>query len=194
MSSGSETVEQRLTDTMTKILAALKIDSNQQDQILSEMKTYSTDLKLRIINYSKFDEHLDEMLNADRELANLMANNQELKSYYDKNLIKDEWDKSMQELAKLQGLIILRKVAQQDCDGLIKALLNAFNVKISAVNNILSSDLKDKGTSPKPPSPTNLPEITENLKNQEGGGNDDKYRAKYLKYKAKYLNLVKNNF
>lgn len=181
----SETVEQKLTEIMEKVLAALHIEGSQKDTILDEMKKYSTDLKLRIINYADFDKHLDEMLDADKKLANLMKDNEELKGYYESGLIKTEWDKSMEELAKLQGLIILRKVAQKDCDGLIKALLNAFNVKINAVNNILSSDLNGKeksGSSSKLVSP------------MFGGGDDAKYRAKYLKYKAKYLNLMKNNF
>ena len=189
---------------MERILNALDIVDPTKADILTEIKTYSDNLKFKLINYTEFNNHLDEMVRADEALSKLLKENADLQDYYTKGLIKAEWDKTMLELAKLQGLIILRKVTQKDCDGLIKSLLNAFNLKINAVNNILSSDLKDNSTpapAPTPdPNPTSDPNSTPAsapvvpFMTMMGGSNDEHYRLKYLKYKGKYLNLLKNNF
>jgi hypothetical protein len=190
----SASLDEQVTKIMERILTALDIKDPTRGDVLKEIVNYTADKKIKLLNYTQFEEHLDKMIKADSDLHDLLKNNEELSDYYNRDLIKVEWDKSMEELAKLQGLIILRKVVQKDCDSLIKSILNAFNLKITAVNNILSSDLSANKSSE--PSETKLasPAVIPSVPLVGGNVDEALYKAKYLKYKAKYLNLIKNNF
>jgi hypothetical protein len=91
--------------------------------------------------------------------------------------MKNLWDETMGQLAKLQGLIIIKKISQVkstgDCQPLVKGLLSAVKQKMDAVNNILENNIQSDTV-------------------QVGGDSSEYYKEKYLKYKIKYFNL-KNN-
>lgn len=153
------------------IITALGItDTNIKQRIEEEMKKFDQKSKYKIISDSALKKNVSQLLRADEELNKLVRTNGTLRSFYDKQENKKAWENSMEHVARLQGLIILRKISQNDCDGLIKNLLGAFDTKLKAVNTVLESDLKS-----------------------QAGGSDNDYLVKYLKYKNKYLKLLKNN-
>jgi hypothetical protein len=120
--------------------------------------------------------NVNKLIDADEKLQKLVNEEGILHSFYTKNTEnKQAWDDSMKQVARLQGLIILRKISNNDCDGLIKSLLDAFDTKLQAVNELLSSDLRA------------------NKDGKQVGGSGNDYLVKYLKYKNKYLKLLKNN-
>jgi len=160
------------TEYLEKIINALGIPSNQvegeenlQDSIKNEMKKLNTEAKLQIINNTVLAEQVNKLLEADDKLHSLIKEGGELHTFYGRN--QKEWNNTMSEVARLQGLIVLRKISETDCDGIIKTLLGAFDTKLKAVNDLLSADLKHK--------------------DQTGG--DDMFKVKYEKYKMKYLTL-----
>lgn len=154
------------------IINALGItDINIKQRIEEEMKKFDQKSKYKIISDSALKTNVSKLLKADEELNKLVKTGGILQSFYSKNTNnKTAWENSMEQVARLQGLIILRKISQNDCDGLIKNLLGAFDTKLKAVNTVLESDLRS-----------------------QAGGSDNDYLVKYLKYKNKYLKLLKNN-
>jgi hypothetical protein len=154
-----------------EIITALGItDTSIKQKIKKDMEIFDQKSKYKIISDSALQKNVVKLLEADRKLNDLVKTGGILKTFYDKQENKDAWDNSMKQVARLQGLIILRKISQNDCDGLIKNLLGAFDTKLKAVNTVLESDLKS-----------------------QAGGSDNDYLVKYLKYKNKYLKLLKNN-
>jgi hypothetical protein len=155
------------------IITALGItDENMKQKIEEEMSIFDEKSKYKIISDIALKENVKLLLDADEKLHNLVKEGGILHSFYDKRDNKEVWEKSMEQVARLQGLIILRKISHNDCDGLIKSLLGAFDTKLKAVNTILESDLNHK---------------------EQAGGSGNDYLVKYLKYKNKYLKLLKNN-
>jgi hypothetical protein len=182
---------------INKILTSLNIESPIKDDVINEMKELDDNSKYVIINDEKLQENVKTLIEADKKLYSLIKEGGPLFEYTEK--IKDEWDKSMKQIARLQGLIILRKISENNCDSIIKSLLDGFNNKLSAVNQILSSDLKapnKKSSKIQTKSETSKSENNERetneLKDTLIGGTDE-YYTKYLKYKNKYLYLKKNN-
>ena len=164
INSQSTTFEGDFENNISTIISALGIANDVGKQIISGLKTYATQDKTKIIN--NINLYLPKLLEADRDLNNLFTEGA-LLPY--KSLIQDEWTKMITQLAELQGLIILKKVHKNDCDGVIKQLLAAITAKLSVVNEIVKAELN----------------------NQTGGSDDTMYKTKYLKYKTKYLNLMK---
>ena len=160
---------------INNIITALGItDENMKMRIEDDMKKFDEKSKYKIISDTKLKDNINQLLIADNKLHDLVNNGGILNSFYTKNgENKQKWDSAMEQVARLQGLIILRKISYNDCDGLIKTLLGAFNNKLAVVNNLLASDLESKKTLI--------------------GGSDNDYLVKYLKYKNKYLKLLKNN-
>tara|TARA_B110000971_G_C19987118_1_gene490133 strand:- start:424 stop:945 length:522 start_codon:yes stop_codon:yes gene_type:complete len=153
-----------------QIIVTLGIDEPIRQQIIDMMTTLDDKSKYKIISDTGLKTNVDQLLEADKTLNDLVRNGV-LKTFYEKGGDnKVAWDDAMSQVARLQGLIILRKISQNDCDSLIKTLLGAFNQKLQAVNTVLTSDL-----------------------NSQAGGADNNYLVKYLKYKNKYLKLLKNN-
>ena len=104
------------------------------------INTYSNTDKYKIIE--SIENHLTTLKNADNAFKELKQG--ALKNFYENNNeIKSSWDATMLNLAKLQGLVILKKIKSGKCDDVIAELLKAFNNKISAVNNILTENLVD---------------------------------------------------
>lgn len=154
------------------IIKALGItDPNIKDKIKNEMVNFDDKSKYKIISDTELNLNVKKLIDADNKLNNLVKAGGILHPFYiKKNENKTAWENSMEQVARLQGLIILRKISQNNCDGLIKNLLGAFDTKLKAVNTVLESDLKS-----------------------QAGGSDNDYLVKYLKYKNKYLKLLKNN-
>ena len=198
-------LDNQINDLMTKILSALNIEEDVRNQIITDMLSkLNNKSKLELINDNNLQS---ELIKADAEFANLVKDKILLKNYYNTSDGKAEWNNTMKQLATLQGLIILRKITNNDCNGLVKVLLNAFGNKISAVNNIVLKELNNKSTQYKQSNndddknnddaknnddtsktdpidnPTSGPE-------QTGGLNKNIYQHKYYKYKFKYLNLL----
>lgn len=178
---------EEFTKYVAKIISNLGIEGDYADQIKNQMGALNEASKFKIINDTELRKHLEALEKADKELHALVNNDGVLHNFYTNGVSdnKKAWDESMKQIAILQGLIILRKISQNDCDGLIRNLLKSFDTKLSAVNQLLSSDLKaDKDGK--------HVDSTDNGQDQEGGSGND-YLVKYLKYKNKYLKLLKNN-
>ena len=77
--------------------------------------------------------------------------------------ILNEWNKLLFELAKTQGYILLAKIKQPDCTKLIESIKDAVTKKIEVINTIISTTRST----------------------------DAALDRKYLKYKKKYLNIIK---
>jgi len=194
------------TKYVAKIISNLGIEGENATEIAAKMQSFNDAAKFKIINDSELKKHLNALEEADQGLKKLVLDNGELNDFYTNGRQgnKEAWDKSMKQIALLQGLIILRKISQNDCDGLIKNLLKSFDTKLTAVNELLSSDLKaDKDgkqtTSPvkdtnSPVKDTNSPvkDTTSQDQDQGQAGGSD-YLVKYLKYKNKYLTLKEYN-
>jgi hypothetical protein len=185
------------TKYVAKIISNLGIEGANAAEIVNKMNIFNDAAKFKIINDSELKEHLNALEKADQGLKKLVLDNGELNDFYNNGRQgnKEAWDESMKQIAILQGLIILRKISQNDCDGLIKNLLKSFDTKLKAVNELLSSDLiadKDgkQTTSPVKDTTSQDPDTTSQGQGLVGGSD---YLVKYLKYKNKYLKLLKNN-
>jgi hypothetical protein len=168
----STNLGKKFIEYIDEIITALGItDTSIKQKIKKDMENFDQKSKYKIISDVELQKNVKLLLKADNELNNLVKAGGILESFYiKKDENKKAWENSMEQVARLQGLIILRKISQNDCDGLIKSLLGAFNTKLKAVNTVLDSDLKS-----------------------QAGGSDNDYLVKYLKYKNKYLKLLKNN-
>lgn len=163
-------------DKMEQIIDALGIEALLKTDILNELNNFNDSDKYKLLNDPILEEKINELVNQDQLLNDFYNNN--LKNIYPSS--HDSWKNMIKELAELQGLILLKKVNTQDCDTVIKSLLDVITGKLTVVNNI----------------------IKENLNPQQGGNidgqidrnryNNSIYKSKYLKYKSKYLNLIKN--
>jgi hypothetical protein len=182
------------TKYVAKIISNLGIVGDNETEITKQMESLNNASKFKIINDTKLRAHLEALETADKQLHALVNNGGELHNFYNGvSGNKEAWDESMKQIAILQGLIILRKISQNDCDGLIKNLLKSFDTKLKAVNELLSSDLKadkDGKQTTSPDQNTTSPVKDTTLEGQNGGSD---YLVKYLKYKNKYLKLLKNN-
>lgn len=167
-----ETINLDFDNKMRRIISKLGIVDTVRDRIIEDLATYAVKDKTKIIN--NIDIRLPELLKADEQLNNLFDNGA-LKPY--KDSIQIQWTDMTKQLAELQGLSILKKVHQNDCDGVIRQLLLAITGKLTVVNQIMKEGLNQTG----------------GKLDQAGGNNDLMYKPKYLKYKTKYLNLMKNN-
>jgi hypothetical protein len=159
---------QQFMEYVSDIIKALGISDNTlKTDIESKMQELNTNTKLKIINNNQLQTQVENLLAADTKLHELVKNDGILNIFYKTPENKQQWDNTMAEVARLQGLIVLRKISETNCDGIIKTLLGAFDTKLKAVNDLLSADLKHK--------------------DQTGG--DDIFKVKYEKYKMKYLTL-----
>jgi hypothetical protein len=155
--------ESQFQDKMNRIISSLGINESVGNEIINGLKTFATKDKTAIIN--NVGNYFKQLLDQDEQLQKLF-NAGALAPYQES--IKNEWNAMTKQLAELQGLIILKKVHKNDCDGVIKQLLAAITGKLSVVNDIIKNELS-----------------------QAGGNNDLMYKSKYIKYKTKYLNLMK---
>ena len=149
---------------MDTILNAIGINNRElRTKILTELDKYTIENKIKIID--NVNDAIQKLENADKQLKRTID------SQLNKPIFTANVERMKEELAELQGLIILKKINENDCDGVINSLIGAITNKLAVVNDLLKT----------------------NLSEQTGGSLDElKYKSKYLKYKSKYLNLIKN--
>ena len=131
-----------LPQYITLILEKLGIDGNIKNEILLEFKKYDDNTTFKVMN--KFNEKvglINTMINFDNKI-NSLIDSEDLKFLKtDTNFMKN-WEITKQNLARLQGLIILRKITK-DCDKGVDAMIQALDDKLNAVNNIIESSFDD---------------------------------------------------
>jgi hypothetical protein len=159
MSGGSTDSVPIFGDVMKTIYKALDLSATDEATINSKLQNYTNVEKYKLINSA--NKYLENLVDADKKIIKLEMEDKLSKD----NIVL--FKTTLAELAKLQGLILIRK-ASENCDELIKVLLEAFKNKLSVVNDILINNLND----------------------QKGG--DNIFKHKFFKYKTKYLNLLKN--
>jgi hypothetical protein len=100
---------------------------------------------LRLLSDVNIHIKIKALLDADAGLNTLVSPGGALNPYYNDHdpSIKSEWDDTMNTLAKLQSLIIIRKSAK-GCRPTIDALVKALADKIDASNNLLELELELK--------------------------------------------------
>ena len=171
--SNDNSVENIIRNYLTNMLASLGItDSSVINKIISDININSR-------------EDLDLIQSHSDEVTKLMVQDEQLMKDLNtitNNETKKQVQETLKELAKLQTLILIRK-KPKNCDVLMTSLLSAFKDKISTVNNILVKNLEDE-------KPKEIQEGGTETSNFVGG-NDNKFKQKYFKYKSKYLNLLK---
>jgi len=170
-------VKSQIKKYLTSMLSSLGINNdNVINKIFNEININTkTDLELIQSHYG----NVEMLKNQDEQL---MTN---LNTITNENTKKQVYE-TLAELAKLQTLILIRK-KPKDCDVLMTSLLSAFKDKISTVNNILVKNLEDEKPKEKIGEIMTRGTETSNFI----GGNDNKFKQKYFKYKSKYLNLLK---
>ena len=127
-------------DKIGQILDSLDIKGDVANKILTQLKVFNNSSKYQII--TSIEEYLDELLDADKKIAQLIKPGGALYSF--ESSIKDQWDKTMAQLGQLQGILLLERVSSANYTDAINGLLEAFTGKMTIVNKILSSKLEGK--------------------------------------------------
>ena len=157
---------EKFKTSLSEILTALNIVEPDANSITTRFTNLFTTLpvgkKMELIK--EVHTHADKLKVADAAIHTLENTTEFTK-------IKDSvhWKEMKQQMAKLQGLVLLRAVNSKDCDEVMKSLTEAVSGKLKVVNEVLEANIKQDG----------------------GGRNDITMYNKYLKYKAKYLSLKK---
>ncbi len=170
--------EKAFESEFDKILSALGIVDKVKSLIKLEMSKFSTNNKIKLID--DVNSYMGDLINTDNNLKQLF-----LKISIDHPKTKTNIDKTIESLAKLQGLILLENIKDTtNCDNVVDNILEAFNNKLEVVNNILERRFN------KNMNKRNLDHIKNNSPKLKQ--TDSPFKQKYLKYKMKYLKL-KNN-
>lgn len=123
---------------LTNILTALNIDTT----IGTTIKTTFSEKYNNADVYDLFKANADiiaKLIESDKSLSNLINERGPLFEYKDK--IKENWDNTMSSLARLQGLIIIRKIKKKGGKEAINALIEALGNKIDAASDMLEAQL-----------------------------------------------------
>jgi len=190
-------------DYINLIIKTLELPEDLKNNIIERMKQFNDPIKYSIISNNQIHILLDQALKADNELKEISKKIPEK--------VINQWNETKQLLGELQGLILLKNVntviETKDSSILINELLNAFNMKLTSVNQILKENLnsgveEEEGFN----LPTKVVNMNENdlqrntnkLNQPEETSNDSQQdffksplndESKYRKYKNKYLNL-----
>jgi hypothetical protein len=247
----------RFSDYVNKIFDAIGIEKGPtRTKLVDGFNQYNDKQKYIFLHNEKLMELFNQLLAADYALSDLFDKG--LLSLY-RDQISNSWNKTINQLGKLQVYAILQKINKDDCSPVINELLDALNNKLGIVNNLIENNLVEnikpdmikKNTSVSPLDNICLNFVSFNIKDKkkltsdeynklitEGanlniskeqinkclrenkvewteesgksapgtpvsgksgkqkyfaiGGSDNLYKAKYLKYKQKYLQ-IKNN-
>jgi hypothetical protein len=183
-------------DLLENIFRNLELDDTTSTRVRNYFNELDDSSKYEMINTDKILPLIDELLKSDSKLKDLLARGDIPESS------KESIKSLNKELAKLQGLIFLRKVVKAsispDSSEIINVLVDTFKTKIDAINNILKTNLEapkeeedeEEESSPLPPVPEPAPAPGGSKYFSFGGGKN--YHQKYLNYKAKYLQLKKS--
>lgn len=143
-----------------KILDALNITEAEQQPLINKIiNSIGNSNSVEIINNA--DKKIQELKKADEELIKFR---QTIQNKLDNNEgIVELWNNTINEIATLQGLILLKKmdnieksnISQDDkCKAITTELLTAISNKTNVINNILKESLQTP--LPPPPSRQNL--------------------------------------
>ena len=127
-----------------KALDSLGIIDTESDQlqtkILNEFDKYNDSTIYQIIQKEGLERKIKNLLEYDNKIKDLLID-PELAPILNSESVRGNWDKTMSSLARLQGLILLRKVTK-NCETGIGKIIDAMENKLSAINNILEEELK----------------------------------------------------
>ena len=127
-----------LDEYLHLILDALKItDVDMINRIKKPFEDNKAEA-YRLLSDPTVITKITSLLEADVVLNNLVSDTGELHEYYSD--IKDNWNNTMESLATLQGLIIIRKT-KKGCGPTIEKLILALAQKIDASNSLLELEL-----------------------------------------------------
>ena len=158
-------------DFIFRLSNALGLEQGQQQILVQVLQPFTDAQRYRLIQ--NVNQHVQTLVQADNQLRALIEQGGALHPF--RQNIQQNWNDMNNQLVQLQLLSLIQR--NQNCDEIIRALLDALNNKIRSVNQILRENLDPAGA--------------HHAANQGGGANDDKYMSKYLKYKNKYLSLKK---
>ena len=116
-----------------KALDSLGIIDTESDQL-------QTKILNEIIQKEGLERKIKNLLEYDNKIKDLLID-PELAPILNSESVRGNWDKTMSSLARLQGLILLRKVTK-NCETGIGKIIDAMENKLSAINNILEEELK----------------------------------------------------
>lgn len=130
-------------DYVRRLGVALGFPLEQQEGLLNIFQNFTQGDRYRLVQ------------NTDRYVSNLEAIDIELRELPNgillpyMNGIRENWNNMNQQLAQLQILSLLQK--KENCEAVIKELLNILNKKITSVNEILTNNLgQDRPMSAQP--------------------------------------------
>jgi len=143
------------------IIETLGIPEQLANQIKENMTRLTTDNQLSLVMNDRIRELLANALDEDAKLNQIDLQIPES--------VRTQWETTKQLLGELQGLILLKSaqvaIVKDDNSDLIKNILEAFNMKLTAVNSILVENLKIKPSNQSNP-PSNQSNPPSNQSNQ----------------------------
>lgn len=156
----------------------LGLDGTQLDAIYTELLRFDDSTKYEIMQNTA----LNSLIENDIEIRKLGEEGGLLHSYLTQagnESLSSQWTTFKKHIAKLQALVILKRVKTGTGKEVIEALIKAFTDKIENVNSILEQNLREA-----------------NEEFQRGGNmnsisDESKFKNKYWKYKFKYELLKK---
>lgn len=154
-----------------KILVNLGLNKDSIDISninLDDIPKENIDLIEKILNT---DDKMDKEVNEKIGLINKLLKTDNELNNFGKQIKTDSVKKNFtglkENLAKLQILILIKTLKEsKSCDDILNNFITILNTKVTTVNNIVENNIT-----------------------QKGGGNNNLYFKKYIKYKTKYLEL-----
>ncbi len=131
-------------DYINKILTTLGLEESIKIRIQSKFNKYNDPTKYRIITDARLQQKIQELITADIEITKLSTSSL-LSDYLNDAEIKALWAQLLEELAIMQGYIILQKIPY-GCDEVIKIITDALDKKLVAANQILESAIVSTST------------------------------------------------
>jgi hypothetical protein len=131
----------KLEDYISLVLDKLKIVGPIKEQIIKEFSKYDTKTSRLMDKFSDSIDEINKLIEFDDNINKLIETGGKLYEYISDPEFKKNWDKTMVNLSRLQGLIILRRVSK-DCKPGIDAIIKALDDKLIAVNNIIETELE----------------------------------------------------
>ncbi len=150
-------------DFIIKVISSLGINKNIGTLITNYFNKYSDDRKKNILTNENIQKYVKDLLLVDIEIKKIFVE-QNNKSLFSDPIIKQNWINVIQNLAKLQGLIILETISKkskqlQQTKGpsksnnndesnndnkIITTILTTLHDKLAVINTILENRLADE--------------------------------------------------
>ena len=191
------------TNHFSTIFTALGLPAAAYSELMQKMNAaFNDETKYKIINDNKLATKLDTLKNKNEAFNKNMSSD-----------IKNRWTATRSKIAQLIVLLLVKRIEAGNCDAVMKTLIDAFDANIDSINTIVEDTLTSRTSSPsRPTSPVanevnkiNKIESTQSSNPQSRSSSpvrpktppsgstsksvSNNKKAKYLKYKMKYLNL-----